>query len=150
MDAISPPAMYWSLGRITKVFPGADGKVRVVEIYQTYLFKMGIEHSRESGCCGNYGAVNKPAPFTSPIGIPEQFKEGSLAEFHLLVGTLARVVTRDNRTRGKKKRLAIITQDLFIPNRSSWNGTYLSPTWNATSTAQDLAYDFVAQNIYNA
>ncbi|UYV71088.1 hypothetical protein LAZ67_8001668 [Cordylochernes scorpioides] len=24
--------MYWSLGRITKVFPGADGKVRVVEV----------------------------------------------------------------------------------------------------------------------
>ncbi|UYV61796.1 hypothetical protein LAZ67_1006612 [Cordylochernes scorpioides] len=31
-DTISPPAMYWSLGRITKVFPGADGKVRVVEM----------------------------------------------------------------------------------------------------------------------
>ncbi|UYV73041.1 hypothetical protein LAZ67_10001650 [Cordylochernes scorpioides] len=31
-DTISPPAMYWSLGRITKVFPGADGKVRVVEV----------------------------------------------------------------------------------------------------------------------
>ncbi|UYV67959.1 hypothetical protein LAZ67_5002631, partial [Cordylochernes scorpioides] len=30
-DTISPPAMYWSLGRITEVFPGADGKVRVVE-----------------------------------------------------------------------------------------------------------------------
>ncbi|UYV73062.1 hypothetical protein LAZ67_10001726 [Cordylochernes scorpioides] len=30
-DTISPPAMYWSLGRITKVFPGAGGKVRVVE-----------------------------------------------------------------------------------------------------------------------
>ncbi|UYV66382.1 hypothetical protein LAZ67_4001500 [Cordylochernes scorpioides] len=30
-DTISPPAMYWNLGRITKVFPGADGKVRVVE-----------------------------------------------------------------------------------------------------------------------
>ncbi|UYV82191.1 hypothetical protein LAZ67_21001303 [Cordylochernes scorpioides] len=30
-DTISPPAMYWSLGRITKVFPRADGKVRVVE-----------------------------------------------------------------------------------------------------------------------
>ncbi|UYV76680.1 hypothetical protein LAZ67_14001722, partial [Cordylochernes scorpioides] len=30
-DAISPPAMYWSLGRITKVVPGVDGKVRVVE-----------------------------------------------------------------------------------------------------------------------
>ncbi|UYV75564.1 hypothetical protein LAZ67_13000629 [Cordylochernes scorpioides] len=28
-DTISPPAMY---GRITKVFPGADGKVRVVEV----------------------------------------------------------------------------------------------------------------------
>ncbi|UYV76861.1 hypothetical protein LAZ67_14002242 [Cordylochernes scorpioides] len=26
-DTISPPAMYWSLGRITKVFPGADGNV---------------------------------------------------------------------------------------------------------------------------
>ncbi|UYV67540.1 hypothetical protein LAZ67_5001162 [Cordylochernes scorpioides] len=25
-DTISPPSMYWSLGRITKVFPGADGK----------------------------------------------------------------------------------------------------------------------------
>ncbi|UYV67863.1 hypothetical protein LAZ67_5002290 [Cordylochernes scorpioides] len=31
-NIISPPAMYWSLGRITKVFPGADGKVRVVEV----------------------------------------------------------------------------------------------------------------------
>ncbi|UYV80054.1 hypothetical protein LAZ67_18001536 [Cordylochernes scorpioides] len=31
-EAISPPEMYWSLGRITKVFPGADGKVRVVEV----------------------------------------------------------------------------------------------------------------------
>ncbi|UYV78573.1 K02A2.6-like [Cordylochernes scorpioides] len=31
-DAILPPAMYWSLGRITKVFPGTDGKVRVVEV----------------------------------------------------------------------------------------------------------------------
>ncbi|UYV84373.1 hypothetical protein LAZ67_X001963 [Cordylochernes scorpioides] len=31
-DTISPPAMYWSLGRITKVFPGADGKVRVIEV----------------------------------------------------------------------------------------------------------------------
>ncbi|UYV72241.1 hypothetical protein LAZ67_9002308 [Cordylochernes scorpioides] len=30
-DTISPPAIYWSLGRITKVFPGADGKVRVVK-----------------------------------------------------------------------------------------------------------------------
>ncbi|UYV66776.1 hypothetical protein LAZ67_4002825 [Cordylochernes scorpioides] len=26
------PAMYWSLGLITEVFPGADGKVRVVEV----------------------------------------------------------------------------------------------------------------------
>ncbi|UYV60621.1 hypothetical protein LAZ67_1001682 [Cordylochernes scorpioides] len=31
-DTISPLAMYFSLGRITKVFPGADGKVRVVEV----------------------------------------------------------------------------------------------------------------------
>ncbi|UYV61130.1 hypothetical protein LAZ67_1003529 [Cordylochernes scorpioides] len=30
-DTISAPAMYWSLGRITKVFPGADGKIRVFE-----------------------------------------------------------------------------------------------------------------------
>ncbi|UYV67994.1 hypothetical protein LAZ67_5002740 [Cordylochernes scorpioides] len=31
-DTLSSPAMYWSLGRITKVFPGADGKVRVAEV----------------------------------------------------------------------------------------------------------------------
>ncbi|UYV61264.1 hypothetical protein LAZ67_1004155, partial [Cordylochernes scorpioides] len=39
-DTISPPAMYWSLGRITKVFPGADGKVRVVEM-ERFLIREG-------------------------------------------------------------------------------------------------------------
>ncbi|UYV75119.1 hypothetical protein LAZ67_12002543 [Cordylochernes scorpioides] len=51
-DTISPPEMYWSLGRITKVFPGADGKVRVVERFK------GRFHISQRRRCGEGTSIS--------------------------------------------------------------------------------------------